>query len=201
MTAKSNTGQRGKVLAALFAALGAGLILTSAGRDWAHGTVTTPVRLAVGATGTSLTALPYALALAALASSVALFAVRRIGRYAVGVVLLGAGAGTVAAVAGKLGSLDTALAAKAATQSAMVAGSRVSGASNTAWPYVAIIGGLLIAYSGGYTLLRGRSWTGLSNRYDVGPAATESPEPGTPQREATTRDLWDALNRGADPTA
>lgn len=197
---------REKVLAALFAAAGAGLVLTSAGRSWAHGTLTAPVRLSVSASGSDLTGAPYALGLAGLAGAVALFAVRRIGRYAVGAVLLAAGIGTVAVVAGKLGHVDSALLAKAATEAAGATDAKIAGIGNEAWPYLTIAGGVLIAISGALTLARGNRWTGLSSRYErTAPttqtaAPSEGPAPGKPEAEPTSRDLWDALNRGADPT-
>jgi uncharacterized membrane protein (TIGR02234 family) len=208
-------GSREKVLAALLAAAGAALVLASAGRSWAHGTLTAPVRLPVSANGSDLTGVPFALGLAGLAGAVALFAVRRIGRYAVGVVLLAAGVGAVVAVASRLSHLDSALLAKAAAEAA-AADARIVDVGNSAWPYLTIAGGLLIALSGAYTLLRGRSWSGLSSRYErtasatsaavatpaavASTAATENEAPATPDTELTSRDLWDALNRGADPT-
>jgi uncharacterized membrane protein (TIGR02234 family) len=219
------TATREKVLAALLAAAGAGLILASDGRGWANATVTAPVRLSVEATGSSLTSLPYALGLAGLAGAVALFAVRRIGRYLVGLVLLGAGAGTVAAVAANLGHLDGTTLAKAAEQTLGASAAQLGSVTNTAWPYVTIAGGVLVALSGLLTLARGRFWTGLSNRYEVAPgtsratdranpaaaaaatsaaagsAAESGPVPASVSAgEPTSRDLWDALNRGADPT-
>jgi len=223
----SRSGTREKVLAALLAAAGAGLILASGGRGWAVATVTAPVRLSVEATGSSLTSLPYALGLAGLAGAVALFAVRRIGRYLVGLVLLGAGAGTVAAVVSNLGHLDGTTLAKAAEQTLGASAAQLGNVSNTAWPYVTIAGGVLVALSGLLTLARGRSWTGLSNRYEVAPGAARTTDSADPvvaaastgaasgsasaaesvpvpasvsAAEPTSRDLWDALNRGADPT-
>ena len=202
----SRAGTREKVLAALLAAAGAGLILMSDGRGWADATVTAPVRLSVEASGSSLTSLPYALGLAGLAGAVALFAVRRIGRYLVGLVLLGAGVGTAAAVVANLGHLDGATLSKAAEQTLGASAAQIGSVTNTAWPYVTIAGGVLVALSGLLTLARGRSWTGLSNRYEVAPAASAAgapaPEPvARAAAEPNSRELWDALNRGADPTA
>jgi len=198
---------REKVLAALFAAAGAAVVLASAGRSWAHGTLTAPVRLSVSASGSDLTGVPYALGLAGLAGAVALFAVRRIGRYAVGAVLLAAGIGTAAVVASKLGHIDSALLAKAATEAAGATDAKIAGIGNDAWPYLTIVGGILIAISGALTLVRGNRWTGLSSRYEriapgaTKPAASASPAPAkAADAEPTSRDLWDALNRGADPT-
>jgi uncharacterized membrane protein (TIGR02234 family) len=210
-------GSREKFVAALLAAAGAGLVLASVGRSWAHGTLTAPVRLAVSASGSDLSGVPYALGLAGLAGTLALFAVRRVGRYAVGAVLLAAGVGTVIVVAGKLGHLDSALLTKAAAQAAIATDAQIAGIGNSAWPYLTIAGGILIAMSGAYTLLKGGSWTGLSSRYDRAPATAAAasttaalntaastpalaPATGTPAPEPTARDLWDALNRGADPT-
>jgi uncharacterized membrane protein (TIGR02234 family) len=206
----ARSATRAKVTAALLAAAGAGLILASDGRGWANATITSPVRLSVHATGSNITSLPYALGLAGLAGAVALFAVRRVGRYLVGLVLLGAGLGTVAAVATNLGHLDNTQLARAAEQTLGASGAQLSGVTNTAWPYVTVLGGLLVAVSGALTLVRGRTWTGLSNRYEVaptvaGPAAHQAtPSAQSPGSESgaepSSRELWDSINRGADPT-
>lgn len=203
---------REKIAAALLAAVGAGLILASDGRGWATAAVTVPVRFSVEATGSSLTPLPYALGLAGLAGALALFAVRRIGRYLVGAVLLGSGLGTVAAVVTNLGHLDSAQLAKVAEQTFAVDAASLGPVSNTIWPYVTIAGGVLLALSGAVTIARGRSWTGLSNRYErqgahsarnaaAAPSAAPAANPASSAAEPTSRDLWDALNRGNDPTA
>lgn len=203
------TGTRDKIAAALLAAVGAGLILASDGRGWASATVTAPIRLSVQTSGSNLTSLPYALGLAGLAGALALFAVRRIGRYLVGVVLLGAGIGTAAAVATNLGHLDSTQLARTAEQTLGASTAQLGPVSNTAWPYVTIAGGVLVALSGVLTLARGHAWTGLSSRYDrsATPAGTAptgtapaSPAPA-PTTAPTSRELWDALNRGTDPTA
>jgi uncharacterized membrane protein (TIGR02234 family) len=207
----ATAGTREKIAAALLAAAGAALVLASDGRGWASATVTAPVRLSAQATGSSLTPLPYALGLAALAGAVALFAVRRIGRYLVGAVQLSAGLGTVAAVAANLGRLDSAQLARIAEQTLGASAAQLGPVDNTAWPYVTITGGVLVALSGVLTLVRGRSWSGLSSRYErqsaAPAAAVSSAKPRSPvasasaAAEPTSRDLWDALNRGTDPTA
>jgi uncharacterized membrane protein (TIGR02234 family) len=219
-TSSTSSAARGKVVAALLALAGSGLILLSAGRGWARGDVTSPVRLAIEASGTSLTGVPTALGLAGLASAIALFAVRRIGRYVVGVAMAGAGIGTVAAVLDSIGRLDTKALARAATQTVGASASQIGSVSSTAWPYVTVGGAILLAMAGIYTLVRGREWTGLSNRYEREGASTDaaansaSPvdvaatatavagaqEAGKDAVEHSPRDLWDALNRGADPT-
>jgi uncharacterized membrane protein (TIGR02234 family) len=199
--ARSRSSAAGKPIAALTAAAGAGLVLMSAGRGWAHGTITAPVRLAVEAAGSTVTGVPFALGLAALAGSLALFAVRRIGRYAVGAILLGTGLGTVVAVFSHLGRLDKALSAQAAVQSLGQTAVQVTGIGQTAWPYTTALGGVLIAAAGAYTLVRGHQWSGLSNRYEIADPAAGSGSPAAEPVEPTNRELWDALGRGADPTA
>jgi hypothetical protein len=59
------------------------------------------------------------------------------------------------------------------------------------WPLVAALGGLLIAGAGAVALARGRSWPGMGTRYDR-PARASRPESAV--------ELWDALDRGDDPT-
>jgi uncharacterized membrane protein (TIGR02234 family) len=196
----SGSAMRGKGVAALLSALGAALILTSAGRDWAHGTVSEPIRMTIGATGSQLSGVPDALGLAGLAGAVAVFAVRRIGRYVVGVLLLAAGAGVIATVAGKLGHLDSALVTHAAAGSIAGSTAQVTGIGNSLWPYLTIFGGVLVALAGVYTLVFGRGWTGLSGRYEA-PGAEGDAVAAQPTAEPTVRELWDALGRGADPTS
>lgn len=196
----SGSAVRGKIIAALLSALGAGLILMSVGQGWAHGTVSEPIRVSIDATGTQLSGLPEALGLVGLAGAVALFAVRRIGRYVVGILLFGAGVGVVGVVASKLGHLDTALLTNAATQSIDGSTAQVVDMGNNAWPYLTILGGVLVALAGAYTLAVGRNWTGLSSKYDA-PSTAESQSVEGASAEPTARELWDALGRGADPTA
>ncbi|HEV2636861.1 MAG TPA: TIGR02234 family membrane protein [Actinocrinis sp.] len=200
----SRSTARGKAVAAVLSALGAALILSSAGRGWAHGTVTVPFSMTVDATGSQMSGAPEALGLAGLAGAVAVFAVRRIGRYAVGALLLAAGAGVIATVASKLAHLDSAL-TDADSRTIVGASAQVTGIGHSFWPYLTMLGGALIALAGAYTLAFGRTWTGLSSRYEppaASAAAAAGPVPGAEAdpAEPTVRDLWDALNRGADPT-
>jgi len=65
--------------------------------------------------------------------------------------------------------------------------------SLTGWPFVALLGALLLLVAGLVTTVRGPGWSALSQRYDA-PAA--KPRPRDPAVAA-----WDALDRGEDPTA
>jgi uncharacterized membrane protein (TIGR02234 family) len=188
---------RAKGLAALLAAAGSGVILLTIGRGWAHGDVTSPITFRVTATGSQLTGVPYALGLAGLAGALALFAVRRIGRYLVGAVLALAGAGTVYAVADRLSRLDEALRTQAGTQG-LGSDAKIIDVDNTLWPYLTILGGVLLCLAGVYTLLRGRSWSGLGGRYEAPAEAAAATAP--PTGDVTARDLWDAQGRGSDLT-
>jgi uncharacterized membrane protein (TIGR02234 family) len=192
----ARTSAKAKGLAALLAAVGAGVILLTIGRGWAHGDVTSPITFKVTASGSQLTGVPYALGLAGLAGALALFAVRRIGRYLVGAVLALAGAGTVYAVADRLSKLDDALRTQAATQG-LGSDARIVDVDNSLWPYLTILGGVLLCLAGIYTLLRGRSWSGLDSRYEA--PATQAAA-AKPAGEVTARDLWDAQGRGSDLT-
>lgn len=65
--------------------------------------------------------------------------------------------------------------------------------TNTVWPYVATAGAVLMTAAGVLAVLRGGRWGGMSGRYD---------RPGSSAaRPADDRSLWDALDRGDDPTS
>lgn len=58
----------------------------------------------------------------------------------------------------------------------------------SAWPYLAIVGGLFTAGSGVLIATRGANWPAMGGRYESGP-----PEP-------KPHDVWSAMDRGVDPT-
>lgn len=176
---------------------GAGLALFAATRTWVVEVVARPAPLPPHRTphsGAQLLAWLPALAVAALAGSGALLATRRAGRTVIGVLLAVSGLGV--AIGGGYG---------------LVA---VDGVS-PAWPALCVLGGLVVAAAGALAVSRGRSWTGLGSRYDrpqrthhrpsprqepvsgLGPPLP--PESGSPRMSG--KDLWDALDRGEDPTA
>lgn len=76
----------------------------------------------------------------------------------------------------------------------------VGAAVATAWPAVALVGGVLVAAAGGLVLATGTRWPGSSRRYRSG----LEPADGAPavERGAAERavDDWDELSRGDDPT-
>jgi uncharacterized membrane protein (TIGR02234 family) len=178
--------RRGLTTACLLCLLGAFVVLVAAGRSWAL------VEVAAGPlaeartdahTGTDVVPGVSALGLVGLAGVVALAATRRTGRTLVGVVLLATGAGVLAAVVSALRTTAAELAGQTGADAVDV----------TAWPFVTAAGGLLLLLAGLLTVARGRSWPALGQRYDA-PA-------GAAPQEPTEKGLWEALDRGEDPTA
>ncbi|MFF5501708.1 TIGR02234 family membrane protein [Streptomyces roseolus] len=196
--AVTSGGRRSLALALLLGALGATVVLLSAGQIWAQGTAsvaggTVPVE----ADGGTVTGVPTALAIVGLAALVAVFAVRRAGRTLVAGLLALSGAG--AAVAAFLGASDSAaLDAEAARISGDTAAA-VAGLTHTAWPYVAAAGALLILLAGLFALRYGKTWPAMGGRYERSgaPRPARRTAAGDPDRP---EDLWKALDRGEDPT-
>ena len=211
-------------LAVALCLLGASLVLVAAGRVWTRvevfASALAPARTA-GATGAEVVPGLGALGLVALAGVVALAATRRAGRTAVGLVLLGVGAVVMATALRADGAL-------AAFTNAAQGGGQVSDVVlTTGWPLVAALGGALVVAAGLLVATRGRHWAALSQKYE--PASgpdPRTPDPQTPDSQArepqtpdsqtaepqspaaqsqqqavAERHLWEALDRGEDPTA
>ncbi|MFF7589765.1 TIGR02234 family membrane protein [Kitasatospora purpeofusca] len=194
----ARAGRRTLGVMLLLTVLGAVLVLTAAGRVWAEGLAGT---LEVSVTGGKISELPAGLALVALAAAVAVFAARGAGRLAVGALTVLAGLGAAAAAAAGAG--DTAALDAEAARKLALTGSAATGVGHTAWPWVALLGGLLLALAGFLTVRYGRGWPAMGSRY-------EAPTGGAPVRRSaaarnsaaqTPADLWKALDRGEDPTA
>jgi hypothetical protein len=127
-----------------------------------------------------------ALGWAALAGVLALVVTKGWGRRVVGVLLLLVGLILV------LKAGDWLLTTKGVTLSIAetpVARVRVA----RAWPSLAVLGGVGVLASGALAAARGHRWTGLGSSYEA---------PGGPPVEPVTeKGVWDALDRGDDPTA
>ncbi|MCX2922597.1 TIGR02234 family membrane protein [Streptomyces sp. NEAU-W12] len=195
----ARTGRLSLAVALLCGALGAAVALLATRQQWSEGTATVAGgSFPLTASGSEVTGVPAALAVVGLAALVAVFAVRRAGRFAVAALLALSGAGT--AVAALLGAFDrSALDDKAAEVSGDTSAT-VEALSHTAWPYVAAVGGLLLLVAGALALRHGGLWPAMSGRYERAAAprprrtAAAAGDPDRPE------ELWKALDRGEDPT-
>lgn len=191
------TSRRELTLTVLTALLGGAVAWAAAGRPWATATVgQAPNTLRVAASGNDLSAGVTALGLTALAGALALFATQRLARRLVGVLLIAAGIGAAVYAFGERGVSHAShvLADKAAAKGFAAGSVSVHTAS---WWILAVLGGVLVALAGVSALVRGATWPGMSSRYEnaaAGPAAARAADTGS------SKDLWDALDRGEDPT-
>ncbi|MEE4541539.1 TIGR02234 family membrane protein [Streptomyces sp. V4-01] len=194
---------RALAAALLLGVLGSSLVLLAAGKTWSRGTAAFgQAGLPVHADGGQTTALPGALALVGLASLVAVFAVRRIGRVLVSALLALSGLGVAVVVPARSGGHGALDAAAARATGLTTVGA--SGVSTTSWPAVAVAGGVLLLLAGLLALRYGRHWPAMSGtgRYDRTGGRTAGPRRAAPAPVDPDRaeDLWKALDRGEDPT-
>ncbi|GAA4354377.1 Trp biosynthesis-associated membrane protein [Angustibacter luteus] len=181
--------------AAVLALVGGALGLLAASRPWVHAVVIDPVlgRTAVSASGRQAAAVVPAVALVALAGGIALLLARTIGRLVAGLLLVVAGAAQVAAAVGILRSPRPSVEEIVGRAVGAVGSSDVR-VTLTAWPWLSVASGALVAVAGVWTVLRARSWSEPTSRYDAPSARTEQAGTEDPP------DTWDALSRGEDPT-
>ncbi len=123
-------------------------------------------------TGTGIAPWLPAAALVALAGAGALVAVRGAARRILGGLLAVCGGGVVAA--------------------GVVA---LAGTASPRWPAVCVCAGTVIVAAGAHTVRRGGAWPSMGGRFERGSHGARG-GPGA-AREA---DLWDAIDRGDDPT-
>jgi hypothetical protein len=188
MTTLTRNPRRERVISLVVCAIGAVVALFAATRTWTATVQPQPSPLPdlhVSHAGTSAVPWLSALALVGLAGAAALLATRGLPRLFVGGLITVAGLGVVAAGCYGLASL---------------AGVRV------AWPVVCLPAGLLMAAGGLLAALRGRSWPAMGARYDrpvsiplnsVGSEEERVRPIGPPPSDVA---MWDALDRGEDPT-
>jgi uncharacterized membrane protein (TIGR02234 family) len=194
----ARAGRLSLAVALLCGALGAAVALLATRQQWAEGTATVAGgAFPLTAKGSDVTGVPAALAIVGLAALVAVFAVRRAGRFVVAGLLALSGAGIV--VAALLGASDGSALDEQAAQASGDTSASVDTLSHTAWPYVAAVGGVLILLAGLLALRYGRLWPAMSGRYERG--GTPQPRRKAPAVDPDRpEDLWKALDRGEDPT-
>ncbi|MFG2024441.1 TIGR02234 family membrane protein [Streptomyces sp. NPDC048825] len=194
----ARSGRRSLAIALLCGALGAAVALLASRQGWSEGTATVAGGdFPLSATGSDVTGVPAALAIVGLAALVAVFAVRRAGRFLVAGLLALSGAGTVAAAL--LGASDSSALDDKAAQASGDTAATVDSMSHTAWPYVAAAGGVLLLLAGLLALRYGRLWPAMSGRYE----RDGTPRPRKPRPAADPdrpEEMWKALDRGEDPT-
>ena len=184
-----------KAFVVLLSLLGAGVLLAGGSRTWVTGTVNDAVLGASriegsgGEVASGVVALALVAAAAALASTTSGPVVRRVTLVALALAGL-AEAGLAAMVlldpSGALGAV--------AARSTGRTGSVETNADVTAWPWLALVAGLVVTIAAVGGWVGAGSWRGLSARYEA-PGTTSTGARG--QRVASD---WDRLDAGDDPT-
>lgn len=179
------SGRRALTMAVMACVVGSLLALGAATRTWAvHPQPASPPLMGQHILRRGTDELPWlsALALVALAGAGALLATRGGMRAVVGVIVLAAGLGLAA------GGVDGL--------------TRVAGVSPF-WPLLCVPAGLLVAAAGAYAVARGRAWPAMGLRYERRRPAPVSPAEDQVQRIGPSPSdvaMWDALDRGEDPS-
>lgn len=178
--------------------LGAGLVLAASARPWVRATVDLPPPLpdtTYALNGGELAPLAGALGLAGLAGLAGVIATRGYARVVVGVLLGIFGAAiTYASVRGTgTEPVHRAL----ATEAVLVRGGVAT--TLTSWWAVSLAGGVLLGLTGVLIAARGRRWPGLSRKYEA--PGTAGAGVSAADREPEDTEMWDAVERGRDPTA
>lgn len=187
--------RRVPLLWAVACVAGAALVLLAAGRHWATVTYSqvTGSPEAVTLTGGQLVGHLTSSALAAVAAAIAVLAVRGVGKRVIGAVVSLCGVAVVLGVrSGVSAGAVTAAAADHGTLAATGAGTVSTAAL---WPSVAVAGGVVLVVAGLVAIAVAARWPGMSGRYDRAPAA------GARRAVSADRALWDAIDRGDDPTS
>jgi uncharacterized membrane protein (TIGR02234 family) len=180
--------------------LAAALMLIAAGRSWVRfSVVLTPLPAVHGvATGHRVAGALTSLGLVVLAAAVALVATRRVGRQAAGLLVAAVGLLAVVLALHVVGAPRDAVSGQVTTATGR-AGVRASTAAVSGWPWVAAAGGLVAVAVGALTVVHGRRWPAMGRRYDAAAtAARAAASAGGQPRDETS--MWDALDRGDDPT-
>ena len=187
------TARRELRLAVLLCLVGSALVLLAASRTWLA--LTTPAQPPLPAsvrrfTGADLVPGVRVLAVLGLAGVAALLAARRWGKVVVGFALAAAGVAVVVldarVLADPAGAVDRAAALR--QEGISFVGTPHLGP----WPGGCLAGGVLLGVAGLLVVVRGRRWAELSARYERPTGRAPAP--------VGDKGVWDALDRGEDPT-
>jgi uncharacterized membrane protein (TIGR02234 family) len=186
-SATTQPGRRGLGIAVTGCVLGGAVALFAVGRVWLHYTVPRNglADLRATATGHATAGAAGTLALVVLAGVVVLPATRGLGRRVAGVLIALAGLGigyvavlTIASTTDQLDAPDA---------------STYTDGRATAWPWIALVAGVVAIATGVFAALASGGWPAMGRRYEPAGAAK--------QRPATETSIWDRLDEGDDPTA
>ena len=200
MSTTTKTRRSTKRSVMLLGLVGAVLALATSTRTWINvqpevGSVKIPLIQVAGSDAATAVA---ALAVVALAGSLAAMIAGKIARYIIAVILLLAGCGIAGAGISVLS--DPVFAA--ATKVGEATGLNTSGGDYdlTPWPWFSVLAGAILAASALLLGITGRNWAG-SGKYARDAEATA---PGTaaagPAGPIDEISGWDSLSRGDDPT-
>ncbi len=189
---------RAKLLSVLAALVGGGAALLASTQTWIVA-ILAEVHGALEVTGTVAAPLTTPLSFAALALGLALTVVGPIMRYVFGALAVAIGVGIAAASWGSALDPPVSAVAVAVEETTGLAGNDavrelVTSLTATAWPFVSLVSGVVIAFAGVLVLLTARSWPRAGRRYDAPTTAAPASRP----HDAI--DSWDDLSRGDDPT-
>lgn len=160
----------------------------------------------VTTSGNQAAAVVPAMALVGMASGVALSMARRVGRVVTSVLLVLAGVTTAGAAA--RAALSPADAAAVQVSAATGTTAEAGAYAVTAWPWLTLAAGVLLAACGIAVLVLGRGWR-ANRRYDTatagsagtaGTAGAGTTGAGAAGNRIDEIDAWDELSRGEDPT-
>lgn len=189
-TGRPTRGMSSKRSVVLVGALAVILLVAANTRTWVSGSVTDAVLHTAHTTASGSKSAPalLAAALVGAAAVLATLTTGRIARWIAAVLTLVAGVVAVVAVIVVVRDPVKILADVATTMTGHTGDRKVT-AGLTIWPWVALLGGVLLVLTGVLAIVGARTWSGLSSRYDA---------PTTPK--ATKRSDWDMLTDGEDPT-
>jgi uncharacterized membrane protein (TIGR02234 family) len=169
--------RRERLLAVGAVAVGAAVMLLAVSRTWVHAVVQDALagRLSVDANGRQAAPVVAAVALVALAGAVAVLTLRTVGRFVAGLLLVLSGSAAAAAAIAVVREPSGALRSVVSGATGR-SGDALPVAQQTAWPWVAAAGAVLVLLGGAVAVARARRWSGLSEKYDapVGPAVVPS---------------------------
>lgn len=183
---------------------GSAIVLLAWTQDWfaltmvevAHGGAALPV-----AGSAAAPALP-ALALAGLALVAALGLAGPVFRIILGALELVLGASVVLeaslAIADPVGAGATLVSQVTGVAGSESVAALVASASTTVWPFIAIVGGVIVALSGVGVSLSAKRWPNSGRKYQA--ARLEHAEGSTAAAGEDFVADWDDLSRGEDPT-